>query len=88
MAQDRGTGVRMIATPTSQLINCHIRRYPPETHVFLLTKPSLFGYNIWTSTIHNLSPILQMLDGASAVCQDPDTVLTRVENMIERAPLI
>ncbi|GFV62269.1 hypothetical protein TNCV_985331 [Trichonephila clavipes] len=24
-----------------------------------------------------------MLDGASAVCQDPDTVLIRVENMIE-----
>ncbi|GFW07588.1 hypothetical protein TNCV_3917211 [Trichonephila clavipes] len=32
-------------------------------------------YNFW--------PILQILDGASAVFQDPDTVLIRVESMIE-----
>ncbi|GFV01226.1 hypothetical protein TNCV_3374601 [Trichonephila clavipes] len=36
-----------------------------------------------TSTVHNFRPILQILDGASAVCQDPDTILIRVESMIE-----
>ncbi|GFX87501.1 mariner Mos1 transposase [Trichonephila clavipes] len=36
-----------------------------------------------TSTVHNFWPILQILDGASAVCQDPDTVLIRVESLIE-----
>ncbi|GFT78177.1 hypothetical protein TNCV_1749421 [Trichonephila clavipes] len=36
-----------------------------------------------TSTVDNFWPILQILDGASAVCQDPDTVLIRVESMIE-----
>ncbi|GFV68231.1 hypothetical protein TNCV_1875131 [Trichonephila clavipes] len=36
-----------------------------------------------TSTVHNSLPIFQILDGASAVCQDPDTVLIRVESMIE-----
>ncbi|GFV49809.1 hypothetical protein TNCV_1390911 [Trichonephila clavipes] len=36
-----------------------------------------------TSIVHNFWPILQILDGASAVCQDPDTVLIRVESMIE-----
>ncbi|GFU99561.1 hypothetical protein TNCV_4082821 [Trichonephila clavipes] len=35
------------------------------------------------SNVHNFWPILQILDGASAVCQDPDTVLIRVESMIE-----
>ncbi|GFY15452.1 hypothetical protein TNCV_1572631 [Trichonephila clavipes] len=36
-----------------------------------------------TSTVDNFWPILQILDGAFAVCQDPDTVLIRVESMIE-----
>ncbi|GFW20144.1 hypothetical protein TNCV_2320851 [Trichonephila clavipes] len=36
-----------------------------------------------TSTVHNFWPIFQILDGASAVCQDPDTTLIRVESMIE-----
>ncbi|GFW94529.1 hypothetical protein TNCV_3904391 [Trichonephila clavipes] len=36
-----------------------------------------------TSADHNLLPIIQTVDGASAVCQDPDTVLIRVESMIE-----
>ncbi|GFX28482.1 hypothetical protein TNCV_1152911 [Trichonephila clavipes] len=35
------------------------------------------------STVHNFWPIFQILDGASAVFQDPDTVLIRVESMIE-----
>ncbi|GFX12201.1 hypothetical protein TNCV_1103191 [Trichonephila clavipes] len=30
-------------------------------------------------------PILQILDGAPAACQDPDTVLIRVESMIKSA---
>ncbi|GFW10957.1 uncharacterized protein TNCV_4459321 [Trichonephila clavipes] len=36
-----------------------------------------------TCTVHNFWPILQILDGASAVCQNLDTVLIRVESMIE-----
>ncbi|GFX67685.1 hypothetical protein TNCV_3934271 [Trichonephila clavipes] len=36
-----------------------------------------------TSTVHNFWPILQTLNGASAVYQDPDNVLIRVESMIE-----
>ncbi|GFU91890.1 hypothetical protein TNCV_3192741 [Trichonephila clavipes] len=86
MAQDRGTGVREITTPTSQLISClvprhtHMRRYSLETYLFPLTKTSQFGYNIKISTVHNFWPILQILDGASAVCQDPETVLIRVES--------
>ncbi|GFW69622.1 hypothetical protein TNCV_489661 [Trichonephila clavipes] len=34
--------------------------------------------------VSSYQPILQILDGASTVCQDPDTVLIRVESMIER----
>ncbi|GFT09262.1 hypothetical protein TNCV_5061551 [Trichonephila clavipes] len=59
-----------------------MRQYPLETHLFPLT-PSQFGINIYTSTLHNLWPILQILDRASSVCQDPDTVLIRVQSMIE-----
>ncbi|GFW69617.1 hypothetical protein TNCV_489611 [Trichonephila clavipes] len=33
--------------------------------------------------VSSYQPILQILDGASTVCQDPDTVLIRVESMIE-----
>ncbi|GFV19176.1 hypothetical protein TNCV_3223941 [Trichonephila clavipes] len=64
MAQGRGNGVREITTPTSQLISglvpkhIHMRRYPLETQLFPLTKPSQFGNNIQTSTGHNLWPIL------------------------------
>ncbi|GFT28614.1 hypothetical protein TNCV_4832051 [Trichonephila clavipes] len=36
-----------------------------------------------TCTVHNLELILQILDGAPAVCQDSDTVLIRVESLIE-----
>ncbi|GFT30451.1 hypothetical protein TNCV_2377391 [Trichonephila clavipes] len=36
-----------------------------------------------TSTVHNFWPIFQILYGASSVCQYPDTVLIRVESMIE-----
>ncbi|GFT56715.1 DUF4817 domain-containing protein [Trichonephila clavipes] len=35
------------------------------------------------STVHNFWPILQILDGASAVSQDLGTVLIRIESMIE-----
>ncbi|GFW82891.1 hypothetical protein TNCV_3494611 [Trichonephila clavipes] len=79
--------------PTSQLTSflvprqTYMRRYPQETYLFPLTKPSQFGYNIQTSTIHTFWPILQKLNGASAVCQDPDTVLIRVESMIENTTL-
>ncbi|GFV78297.1 hypothetical protein TNCV_94571 [Trichonephila clavipes] len=84
MAQGSGTRVREITTPTSQLISdllprhTHMQRYPLETHLFPLTKSSQFGNHIQTSTVHNFWLILQILDGASAVCQDPDTVLIRV----------
>ncbi|GFS64974.1 hypothetical protein TNCV_1584621 [Trichonephila clavipes] len=49
-------------------------------HLFPLTKRSQFGNNFQTSTVHNFWPLLQILDGAPAVCQDPDTVLIRVES--------
>ncbi|GFY14590.1 hypothetical protein TNCV_4827941 [Trichonephila clavipes] len=39
--------------------------------------------NVKTSTVHIFWPIPQILDGASAVCQDSDTILIRVESMIE-----
>ncbi|GFV43639.1 hypothetical protein TNCV_2679401 [Trichonephila clavipes] len=89
MVEDRGIGVREITTPTSHLISglvprhTHMRRYSLETHLFPMTKPSLFGNNIQFSTVHNLWPILQVLLGAPAVCQDLDTVLIREESMIE-----
>ncbi|GFU46238.1 hypothetical protein TNCV_2155691 [Trichonephila clavipes] len=75
MAQDRGT------THTSQLISglvpkyTHMLLYPLETHLFPLTKPSQFRNNIQTNTVHNIWPILQILDRAPTVCQDLDTVL-------------
>ncbi|GFU86462.1 hypothetical protein TNCV_1418141 [Trichonephila clavipes] len=89
MAQNRGTGVREITTPPSQLISCldprhtHIRWYLLETYLFPLTKTSQFGYNIYTSTVHNFWPIVQILDGASAIGQDPDIVHIMDEIMIE-----
>ncbi|GFU39912.1 hypothetical protein TNCV_2531601 [Trichonephila clavipes] len=89
MAQDRRTRVRVIATPTSQLISdlvhrhTNTRRYPLETHLFSLTKSSQFRNNIQNNTVHNLWPILQILNGIPAVCKDPDTPLIRVESMIE-----
>ncbi|GFW59039.1 hypothetical protein TNCV_2831451 [Trichonephila clavipes] len=45
---------------------------------------SVFNSNVLTSTVHNFWPVLQILDGASAVYQDSDTVLIRVESMIEK----
>ncbi|GFV31277.1 hypothetical protein TNCV_1640291 [Trichonephila clavipes] len=92
IAQDRRTGVREITTLISQLISClvprhtHMRRYPLDTYLFPLTKRNQFGYNIYTSTVHNFWPILQILEGPSAVCQDSDTVLIRAESMIQSTP--
>ncbi|GFV37743.1 hypothetical protein TNCV_2281751 [Trichonephila clavipes] len=71
MAQYRRTGVREITTPTSQLINCLVPSLPN------------FRNNIQTSTTHNLWLILQILDGAPAVWQDPEAVLIRAVSLIE-----
>ncbi|GFV18705.1 hypothetical protein TNCV_4755921 [Trichonephila clavipes] len=84
IALDRETRVREITTSTNLLISgfvpTHMQRNPLETHVFPLTKSSQFEYNIYTSIIHNFWPIPQILNGASAVCQDSDTVLIQVES--------
>ncbi|GFW36584.1 hypothetical protein TNCV_1955841 [Trichonephila clavipes] len=54
-----------------------------EALLFLMTKPSQFRNNIQISAVHNLWPVFQILDGSPAVCHDPDTVLIRVESMVE-----
>ncbi|GFV50047.1 hypothetical protein TNCV_2354321 [Trichonephila clavipes] len=85
IAQDRGTGVGKITIPTNQLISGLVLGHTlgmVSTEWFPLTKTSQFGSNIYPSTVHNIWQILQILDGASAVCQDPDNVLIRVESMI------
>ncbi|GFW78200.1 hypothetical protein TNCV_136691 [Trichonephila clavipes] len=43
----------------------------------------LIWIKYWNSTVHNFWSILQKLDGASAACQDPDTVIIRAESMTE-----
>ncbi|GFU22347.1 hypothetical protein TNCV_568011 [Trichonephila clavipes] len=66
-----------------------IRKYHEKLDMDLVSSSQKLSENMIreyedrTSYVHNFWPIRQILDGASAVCQDPDTVLIRVESMIE-----
>ncbi|GFT90530.1 hypothetical protein TNCV_1663771 [Trichonephila clavipes] len=84
MAQYRGAGVRDITTPLPSCLiprYTHMRRNLLKTYLFPLTKSSQFGSRPVLSI--TFRPILQILDGDSAVCQDPDNVLNIVESMIK-----
>ncbi|GFX57721.1 hypothetical protein TNCV_1494821 [Trichonephila clavipes] len=91
MAKDSGNGVREIITPTSQLISnliprhTDMRQYLLDAHLLSLTKRNQFGNNIQTSTVHNVWPVLEILDEAPIICQDRNTVFIRVERTIERS---